>query len=167
MAWLRSALSRVRRLLSGGRELLRDEIREELEAHVARLTEDNVARGVPPDEARRAAEHRFGNPRALAERCQDERPTFRLEELVADLRYGARLLLRSPGFASAAVLTLALGIGANSAVFSLVHGVLLQRLPFPDPGRLMTARGFSIPDFEDFRWSDPAARAIGREVFGF
>jgi putative ABC transport system permease protein len=153
VAWLRSALSRVRRLLPGGRELLRDEIREELEAHVARLTEDNVARGVPPDEARRAAEHRFGNPRALAERCQDERPTFRLEELVADLRYGARLLLRSPGFASAAVLTLALGIGANSAVFSLVHGVLLQRLPFPDPGRLMTARGFSIPDFEDFRRS--------------
>jgi putative ABC transport system permease protein len=153
VAWLRSALGRVRRLLPGGRERLRDDIREEIEEHVARLTEDNVARGLAPERARVAAEHRFGNPDAIAERCQDERPTFRLEELVADLRYGARLLLRSPGFAIAAILTLALGIGANSAVFSLVHGVLLQRLPFHDPDRLMTARGFSIPDFEDFRRS--------------
>jgi predicted permease len=152
-AWFRGALRRARRWLPGGRERLRAEIRAELEEHVARLEEDNVACGLSPEGARRAAEHRFGNARAIAERCQDERRVFRAEEVVADLRFGLRLLLRAPGFASAAILTLALGIGANSAIFSLVHGVLLQRLPFHDPDRLMTARGLSIPDYEDFRGS--------------
>jgi predicted permease len=145
------ALARLGRWLPGGRERLRQEIGAELEAHIARLTEDNLARGLSPEAARREARLRFGDAAAIAERCQDERPVFRLEELVADVRFGLRLLGRAPGFAFVAVATLALGIGANSAIFSLVHGVLLKQLPFSEPERLVVAPRFSIPDYQDLR----------------
>jgi len=148
---LRGALKRLWRWLPGGRDRLRQEIGDELEAHIARLTEDNLARGLSAADARRAARLRFGNPKAIADRCEDERPVFRLEELAADVRFGFRLLRRTPGFTLVAVATLGLGIGANSAIFSLVHGVLLQPLPFPEADRLVTARRFSIPDYEDLR----------------
>jgi putative ABC transport system permease protein len=78
---------------------------------------------------------------------------FRFEELVSDIKFGLRLLRKAPGFTAVAIVTLALGIGANTAIFSLVHGVLLKQLPFNQPDRLMAARGFSIPDYEDFRQS--------------
>ena len=144
-------LKRAWRWLPWGREQFRDEIQAELAAHVAQLAEEDVARGVPPDEARRAARLRFGNATAIADRCQDERQVFRFEQLLSDLRFGFRLLRRSPSFTLVAVATLGLGIGANTAIFSLVHGVLLARLPFHDPDRLVTSRGFSIPDYEDLR----------------
>jgi putative ABC transport system permease protein len=156
---LPGALKRAWRWLPWGRDRFRAEIHGELEAHLAQLAEDDVARGVAPDDARRAARLRFGNAAAIADRCQDERRVFRLEQLLADLRFGLRLLRRSPGFTLVAVVTLGLGIGANTAIFSLVHGVLLARLPFHDPDRLLTSRGFSIPDYEDLRQQ---ARAFDR-----
>src|SRR6185369_14215070 len=146
-----SMMKGLRRWLPGGKDRLRAEIAEELEQHVEQLTRDNVAAGMAPLEARRAALLRFGNAGVLSDRCQQERRVFRAEELASDLRFGWRLLRRNPGFTFVAVLTLALGIGANSAIFSLVHGILLQQLPFHEPDRLMSARGFSIPDYEDFR----------------
>ena len=146
-------LKKISRWLPGGRDQLRNDIADELREHIEQLTQDNIASGMSPQEAKRAAQLRFGTPDAMAERCQDERAVFRFEEVGKDLRFGLRLLRRSPGFASVAILTLALGIGANTAIFSLVYGVLLQQLPFQEPERLMTARGFSVPDYEDFRQS--------------
>src|SRR4051794_803802 len=136
---------RLRRWLPGGRDRFREEMRAEMQDHVDQLTEEGIAQGMLPEEARRAAQLRFGNSQAIKDSCQDERSVFRFEELFNDLRFGLRLLRRTPGFSVVAILTLALGIGANTAIFSLVHGVLLQQLPFRDPDRLMTARGFSLP----------------------
>lgn len=146
-------LKRIARWLPGERERFRADIAAELREHIEQLTQDNIASGMSPQEAKRAAQLRFGTPDAMAERCQDERSVFRFEEIGKDLRFGLRLLRRSPGFAIVAILTLALGIGANTAIFSLVYGVLLQQLPFQEPERLMTARGFSVPDYDDFRQS--------------
>jgi predicted permease len=146
-------MSQWMRWFPGGRERFRTEIADELQEHIEQLTRDNIAEGMKPDAARRAAMLRFGNAGAISDRCQQERQVFRFEELVSDMRFGLRLLKRSPGFAAVAIITLALGIGANTAIFSLVHGVLLQQLPYKNPDRLMMARGFSIPDYEDFRQS--------------
>jgi putative ABC transport system permease protein len=146
-----SIMKDVRRWLPGGKDRLRGEIAAELEAHVEQLTQDNIAAGMAPVEARRAALLRFGNSGTISDHCQQERQVFRVEEVASDMRFGLRLLKRNPGFTFVAVLTLALGIGANSAIFSLVHGILLQQLPYNEPERLLSGRGFSIPDYEDFR----------------
>jgi putative ABC transport system permease protein len=148
---LKTKWDRMMRWLPGGRERFRVEICEEIREHIDRITEENVTRGMSPEEARRDAQLRFGNMGAISDQCQHERQVFRFEEVLSDFRFGLRLLRRSPGFAFVAIVTLAFGIGANTAIFSLVHGVLLKQLPYPDADRLMTSRGFSIPDYEDFR----------------
>src|SRR4051812_19120277 len=153
---LTTKFNRWLRWLPGGRERLRAEIGDELQEHIEQLTRDNIADGMTPIAARRAAMLRFGNAGAIADRCQAERQVFRFEEFVNDMRFGLRLLRRSPAFATVAILTLALGIGANTAIFSLVHGVLLKQLPYHDADRLLTTRAFSIPDYEDFRQSTRA-----------
>ena len=158
---LKGMVGRWKRWLPGGRERLRAEIGDELQEHIEQLTRDNVANGMTPEAARRAAVLRFGNVGAIADRCQEERQVFRFEELIGDVRFGFRLLRRSPGFAIVAIVTLGLGIGANTAIFSLVHGVLLKQLPYREPGRLMTARGFSVPDYEDFRQNTRAFDQTG------
>src|ERR1700722_2043848 len=108
----------------------------ELRYHVDRQIELNLARGMGPEEARREAVLSVGGVEALKDDCRDARSGRFLETLWQDLRYGTRVLLKNRAFSLAAILTLALGIGANTAIFSLVYGVLLRPLPYQDGSQL-------------------------------
>ncbi|HEX4005078.1 MAG TPA: ABC transporter permease [Acidobacteriaceae bacterium] len=115
----------------------RMDVDEEIQFHVEREIAANVAAGMPLPEAKRRAAIAFGSRERAREACREERPSFVLESLGRDLRYGLRGLLRNPGFAAVAILTLALAIGANATIFSLIDQALMQALPVTDPGKLV------------------------------
>jgi hypothetical protein len=112
------------------------ELDEELRAHFAMAVADRIARGESPDDALAAARRDFGNVTHVKEVTREMWGAVWLERLQQDLRFALRSLRRSPGFAIVAVLTLALGIGVNSAMFGVMHGVLLRALPYPSAERL-------------------------------
>jgi putative ABC transport system permease protein len=155
--------TRLRPLLR--KSVMEHELDEELRNHIEQQTEQNIKLGMHPEEARRAALKSFGGIEQAKERSRDARGLRWLEELWQDLRYGARILAKKPGFTLVAVITLALGIGANTAIFSVVNAVLLRPLPFADAGRLLIVRettenGISYPNFLDLRAQTSAYEGI-------
>jgi predicted permease len=113
-----------------------EERAREIDAYVEEETADNIARGMSPDDARFAAQRKFGNSLAVREQIYDMNTLGWLESIWQDLRHGARLLRRNPGFATVAILSLALGIGANTAIFQLLNAVRLKSLPVQKPQEL-------------------------------
>jgi putative ABC transport system permease protein len=153
--WLR----RISLLLRPAR--LRQEIAEELQFHIEQRTRENIEAGLPPEEALRQARLQFGGLTQMEEQGFEAQGGGRIDSFIHDLRYGFRVLRRSPAFALTAILTLALGIGVNSALFAILENVLFRPLPFYQPDRLVMVRErtgpstsaaatrLSGPDFDD------------------
>ncbi|HEY1303660.1 MAG TPA: ABC transporter permease [Vicinamibacterales bacterium] len=158
-------MTRLRILLSRLWSLVRSrqmdrEIDDEIASHLAEATEEYIEQGLSPEEARRAALRNFGGVTQTKEVYRHVRSFMSLDDLARELRHTVRTLRRSPGFTMVTVVTLALGIGATTAIFSVVNGVFLRPLPYPNADRLMqpltifaggSQGSFSYPDFEDLR----------------
>jgi putative ABC transport system permease protein len=119
------------------RRKIHQDIRDEIHAHLGMRTEDNIAAGMPADEARRAAVLHFGNPSALQEQVVGADAALTLESVAADVRYGFRQLRTAPGFAITSILILAVAIGGCTAIFSAVKPILLDPLPYPGARQIM------------------------------
>src|ERR1700689_4790102 len=141
-----------------------ERLREEIAEHLAFQTEENLRAGMSPAEARRQAVLKLGAPQAIRESHHDEHSLPFFENLAQDLRYAVRMLLRSPGFSLIVIATMALGIGATTAIYSVIDATLLHPLPYPHPSELVRIEddlpgvgaqdvGISIPELKDLQSS--------------
>jgi putative ABC transport system permease protein len=154
MAMLNKLRLRLRALFF--KPKMEDELQAELQFHLEREIEENIARRMTPEDARYAAIRSFGVVERVKEESRDVRGIRLLEEVWQDLRVGARMLLKQPGFTLIAVVTLALGIGANTAIFSVVNALLFKPLPYPGSERLMQLYKFNTArERENPMWEYP------------
>ncbi|HVX67650.1 MAG TPA: ABC transporter permease [Bryobacteraceae bacterium] len=138
MQWLAEFVRRLR--YRAARERFDEDLAEEMKLHLALRSEEKQAGGMPADEAEAAARRQFGNVTRAAERSRESWGWTFLDTVAQDLRYGWRSLAANPGFTATAVLSLALGIGANTAIFGIVNALMLRTLPVPEPGSLMVVK---------------------------
>jgi predicted permease len=138
-----------------------DEVQREIEQHLALERDLNLERGMSDSEASRQASIKFGSRQRVREQIRTRNSIAPLEKLIRDIRYACRTLMRSPGYTIMAVVTLGLGIGANTAIFTVINGVLLRPLPYGDPGRIVHVEqtatrigpdhiGFSVQEVQDY-----------------
>src|SRR5262249_53433931 len=170
MTWIRVFIHRLLGLFL--KRKLDQELEDEIRAHLEMQIEDNLKQGMSPEKARYQAMRKFGGVEQIKESYRDRRSLAVVDSALRDLRYALRMLSRNPGFTAVTVLTLALGIGANTAMFTIVHGVLLRPLDYPKPDQLMyltaeapaiggARNALSVPEYTEFRQMNQSFAAVG------
>ncbi|MGB9288167.1 MAG: permease prefix domain 1-containing protein, partial [Terracidiphilus sp.] len=160
MRFLRRFFIRLSNFTTGRR--VDQRLQEEMAEHLALQTEENLRAGMPPLEARRQAALKLGAAQAIREQHNAEQSLPLAENLLLDIRFAVRMLHRSPGFSLIAIATMALGIGATTAIYSVIAATLLHPLPYPHPSELVRIEanlpgvgahdvGFSIPELRDLQ----------------
>jgi MacB-like periplasmic core domain len=162
MRFLQRFFIRLVNTMTGRRDDAR--LNDEIEEHLALETAENIRRGMSPAEARRQARLKFGAVEAIKEEYRSERRMLFIETLFQDIHYALRMIRKSPGFTAVTVLTIALGVGATTGIFSVVDATLLQPLPYPHPKQLVSIQsdlpeisahdvGMSQPEWQDLQQS--------------